>query len=120
MGTLAGQILELQLPQNDKRLLTVAETDGCFVDGVSAATGCTVGPRTLRVYDYGKVAAVFIDGYTGDAVRITPRDGLRDEACQYLPEAQSRWHAQLQRYQTMPDAVMFAFQPVTLRFDVKE
>jgi formylmethanofuran dehydrogenase subunit E len=29
MGLLAGKILNLEVPQNDKRLLTIMETDGC-------------------------------------------------------------------------------------------
>lgn len=43
IGLLAGRLLEIPLPQPEKRLLATAETDGCFVDGVSAATGCYVG-----------------------------------------------------------------------------
>jgi formylmethanofuran dehydrogenase subunit E len=45
-------------------LLTILETDGCAADGVSAATGCWVGRRTLRVEDFGKVAATFVDTQT--------------------------------------------------------
>ena len=72
LGLLAGAELGLSLPQSDKRLLTIVETDGCFVDGVSVATGCTVGHRTLRVEDYGKVAATCIDTQTGRALRLAP------------------------------------------------
>jgi formylmethanofuran dehydrogenase subunit E len=52
-------------PPAKKQLLVISETDGCFVDGVIAATNCTVGHRTLRVEDYGKVAATFVDTKTG-------------------------------------------------------
>jgi formylmethanofuran dehydrogenase subunit E len=48
-------------PPDKKRLLVITETDGCFADGLSAATNCTVGHRTLRVEDYGKTAATFVD-----------------------------------------------------------
>ena len=54
MGCWAGELLDLELPQADKRLLTIVETDGCFTDGVAVATGCRVGRRTLRIEDYGK------------------------------------------------------------------
>jgi formylmethanofuran dehydrogenase subunit E len=30
---LAGELLQLELPRVDKRLLVIAETDGCAVDG---------------------------------------------------------------------------------------
>lgn len=69
-GLLAGLLLDLPLPQPDKRLIAIAETDGCFVDRISAATGCYVGRRTLRVEDYGKTAASFIDSLTEQAIRI--------------------------------------------------
>ncbi len=59
MGRLAAELLQLELPQSDKRLLTIVETDGCFSTGVSVATNCWVGRRTLRVEDYGKVACNF-------------------------------------------------------------
>lgn len=57
MGLYAGEILNLDLPQADKRLLTIIETDGCPSDGVAVATNCWVGRRTMHVEDYGKVAA---------------------------------------------------------------
>ena len=57
-------LLNLPLPQKDKRLLTFVETDGCFADGVSVATGCWLGRRTMRLVDYGKVAATFVDTHT--------------------------------------------------------
>jgi len=34
MALLAGELLELELPRTDKRLLVIAETDGCTVDGI--------------------------------------------------------------------------------------
>ena len=37
MGRYASQLLNLTLPQSDKRVFTFVETDGCFVDGVSVS-----------------------------------------------------------------------------------
>ena len=97
MGMFAGEILPLELPQNGKRLLTFVETDGCFSDGVSVATGCSIGHRTMRVVDYGKVAATFVDSVTGRAWRICPSPIARTRAAAVVPEAASRdrreaWH----------------------------
>ena len=103
MGMLAAQMLHLDLPQTDKRLLTIVETDGCFTDGLAVATGCWVGRRTLRIEDYGKIAATFVDTLTEQAVRITPRSAARDLAARYAPEAANGWEAYLLGYQRMPD-----------------
>ncbi len=115
MGLLAGEILGLEVPQDEKRLLTIVETDGCFSDGVAVATNCWVGRRTMRVEDYGKVAAVFVDTRTGVAVRIVPRCEARLVAAQYAQEARGKWEAQLQGYQNMPTAELFSVQNVQLK-----
>jgi formylmethanofuran dehydrogenase subunit E len=114
MGLWAAQLLGLELPQTDKRLLTLVETDGCFSDGIAVATNCWVGRRTLRVEDYGKVAATFVDSQTGAAWRVTPKLSARDLAHHYAPEAASRWQAMLLGYQRMPVGELLAAQRVTL------
>ncbi|NLE52215.1 MAG: formylmethanofuran dehydrogenase, partial [Chloroflexi bacterium] len=98
MGVLAGRWLGLDVPRRDKRLLTFVETDGCAADGISAATGCWVGRRTLRVIDFGKVAATFVDTQTGCAVRIVPAPDSRTRAWAYAPDAQNTWQANLIGY----------------------
>src|SRR3990172_3102735 len=114
MGMLAGEIFGLDLPQSDKGLLTFAETDGCAVDGMSMATGCWVGRRTLRIVDYGKVAATFVDTRTERAVRIAPRETCRVAARLLAPHARNRWQAQLLGYQTMPVLDLLKVQEVRL------
>ena len=120
IGLLAGRLLEMALPQPDKRLLAISETDGCFVDGLSAATGCFVGRRTLRVEDYGKTAATFVDTFTEQAIRIAPRNGVRELAWKYAPSAHNKWEAQLIGYQLIPDDVLVQWQPVELTIPVKQ
>lgn len=116
MGLYAGRLLGLTLPQgpDEKRLYTFVETDGCFADGVSVAANCWLGRRTMRLMDYGKVAAVFVDTQTDRAVRIYPHPQARTLARNHSPEAQSRWHAMLEAYQNMPDEQLFCWQPVAL------
>jgi formylmethanofuran dehydrogenase subunit E len=119
-GLLAGLLLDLPLPQPDKRLLAIAEMDGCFVDGISAATGCYVGRRTLRIEDYGKTAAAFVDSLTERAVRIHPKVSARELAWDYAPSAQNSWEAQLIGYQHIPDELLFHWQWVELTVPVKQ
>ncbi|MBV6395839.1 MAG: hypothetical protein HFACDABA_01421 [Anaerolineales bacterium] len=118
MGILAASLLTLDLPQSDKRLLAFVETDGCFADGVSAATGCYVGRRTLRVEDFGKTAVTFYDTRTERAVRIAPRPDVRALAREYAPDARNRWEAQLLGYQLMPDEDLLDFKWVTMKINV--
>lgn len=114
MGRLAADLLNLDLPQRNKRLLTIVETDGCFTSGLSVATNCWVGRRTLRVEDYGKVAATFVDTETELAIRIAPSPTARTRAAAFAPEAHNRWEAMLLGYQRMAPADLFVWQPVIL------
>ncbi len=120
MGMLAGKRLHLELPQTNKRLFTFIETDGCFADGVTVSTNCTLGHRTLRLFDYGKAATAFVDTETEQAVRIVPSHKLRALALQMLPDAKSHWHAQLAAYQQILDEIMFDVQWVTLDLSMAE
>lgn len=114
MGLLGMKALGFEAPPAKKRLLVIAETDGCFVDGIIAATGCTVGHRTLRVEDYGKVAATFVDVQEERAVRIAPAPDIRQKAYAYAPDEPRHYFAQLRAYQIMPDEEMFTITEVAL------
>ncbi len=119
MGLHAGELLHLELPRQDKRLYTFIETDGCFVDGVTVATGCSIGHRTLHLMDYGKVAATFVDTKTGKAVRIWPDPQCRARAARYAPSAANRWRAQLEAYQIMPTMELLSACEVDLLIDLE-
>lgn len=120
MGMYAAELLGLDLPQSDKRVLTFVETDGCFADGIAAATGCTLGHRTLRHIDHGKSAAVFVDTKTELAIRIHPAPEARQLAASTLPDAKSRWHAQLEAYQTLSNTDLFVAQEVRLHLSLHD
>jgi formylmethanofuran dehydrogenase subunit E len=114
MGLYAGKLLRLDLPRDDKQLHVFVETDGCFVDGISVATGCSIGHRTLRLMDYGKVAATFVDTKTKQAIRIWPHSQSRPRALTYAPKAPNRWRAQLDAYQVMPESELLSSCDVEL------
>jgi formylmethanofuran dehydrogenase subunit E len=118
MGVYAATLLDLNLPQEDKRLFVFVETDGCFADGVSVATGCSLGHRTMRLVDYGKAAATFVDRDSERAMRISPHPQARTGAMQYAPDAPDHWHAQLIAYQVMPDRELLRAQSVQLTIDM--
>lgn len=120
MGLFAGQVLNLNVPDEEKRLVTLVETDGCAADAISLASGCTVGNRRLRVLDFGKVAATFVDMKNDTAVRIVPRGEIRVISQSLFPEAKSRWHAQLKAYQLMLDTELLEMKPVMLSIPLEK
>ncbi len=118
IGLFGGKLLDLTVPQQDKQLLTVSETYGCATDGIAVATGCWVGRRTLRILDFGKVAATFIDTESGRAVRVTTSLNSRHLAKQYATDAPNRWQAYLLGYQRMPDDELLTARNVKLSFSL--
>lgn len=119
MGMYGATLLRLPYPQQNKRLFIFVETDGCFADGVAIATGCTLGHRTLRLIDFGKIAATFVDTLTEEAIRIYPSLDSRQQAGVLMPNARSRWHAQLAAYQMISDERLFETQHVHLALSMK-
>lgn len=122
VGLLAGSLHALTVPQPhaSKRLLTIVETDGCFATGVSIATGCFVGRRTLRVEDYGKLAATCIDTHSGTAWRILPRPDARAQAAHYAPHIAPHWQQHLYAYQHMPNELLLLAQRVSLTTPIEQ
>lgn len=120
IGLAGADALGLEPHRTDKRLLIIIETDGCFVDGIEAATGCSVGHRTLRVEDYGKIAATFIDVKTEQTLRLTPKLDVRQRALVHIPTESRHYFAQLQAYQTMPADELLDIQPVRLRVPIQQ
>lgn len=114
IGLYGLHTLGFQAPPLNKRLLIILETDGCFADGIIAATDCTIGHRTLRIEDYGKIAATFADTQTGTSLRIATRPNLRELAAQHLPQEPRHYFNQLQAYRELPDEQMFKLTAVHL------
>ena len=112
--------LELESPVNKSTALIILESDGCFADGIEVATGATIGHRTLRVNDLGKMAATFADVKTGRALRISPGLDVRERAWSYAPGETRHYFAQLLGYQVMPEAELLRFQEVRLQPTLEE
>lgn len=116
LGMYAVQLFPELLPQTDKRMVAMVEMDGCFADGVTLATGCSMGHRTMRLADEGKIAATLIDTRAGRAVRIFTLPDLRGRAI--AAGVPSRWHAYLTAYRQLSAEEMFGHEEVRVKFDV--
>jgi len=53
-----------------EEIMVVVECNNCFVDGIQAISGCTLGNNALIYKDFGKTAATFINRKDGKAVRV--------------------------------------------------
>lgn len=118
MGLAAAEALGVDPRSPGRALYIFAETDGCFTDGVEAATGCSLGHRSMRLMDYGRVAIVAGHVELGKAVRVSPAPRVREAAAEYAPGEQRRYYQQLQGYQAMPDTALLRVRPVRLRVDL--
>lgn len=120
VGLAGAAALGLSIPRQDKRMVVFIETDGCFADGIEVSTGCTMGHRTLRLEDLGKIAATFVDVKTGRAVRVSPQLDVRERAYAYAPHEKRHYFAQLEAYQIMPDDELLTLETVTLTTPIEQ
>ncbi len=114
MGLAGLAALGLEAPISKQTALVIIETDGCFADGIEVATGATIGHRTLRVNDLGKIAATFADVKSERTIRLSPSADARQRARVYAPTEGRHYFAQLQGYQVIPDEELFKFQEIVL------
>ncbi len=63
-----------------KNIIVFVEMDRCATDAVQSVTGCSLGHRTMKFMDYGKMAATFLNLKTGRAVRVIAREDSREKA----------------------------------------
>ncbi len=122
----AGQVLGVRLamagcrevdidePKGCKKLIVYVEIDRCATDAIQAVTGCSLGKRTLKFLDYGKMAATFVNTETGKAARVLARDDARSLAPHYAPETASPREAQKKAYAVMPEELLFSIQPAKM------
>lgn len=97
-----------------KKLIVFIEMDRCATDAVQSVTGCSLGRRTLKFLDYGKMAATFMNLATGRAVRVVAKEEAREKAKEYFPGITDKYAAQLEAYKVMPDRELFDIMDVEL------
>lgn len=100
--------------KNRKNLLVFVEMDRCATDAVQSVTGCSLGKRTMKFVDYGKMAATFLNISTGRAVRVIAREESRDMAKSLYPEMTDKYAAQCEAYKIIPDESLFDLMDVSV------
>jgi formylmethanofuran dehydrogenase subunit E len=100
----------------DRKIIIVfVEMDRCATDAVQSVTGCSLGHRTMKFMDYGKMAATFLNLDTGKAVRVVAKEESRRMAKEYFPEIENKYEAQLEAYKIMPDNDLFDVMEVHVK-----
>lgn len=115
------RLLEIDDPRgaDRKRLVTFVEIDRCATDAIGVVTGCRVGKRTLKLRDWGKMAATFVDLQAGRAVRVVALEDSRERASARYPELEKKAQ-QMAAYRELGDEEMFRAEWVQVALDAAE
>ena len=95
-----------------KQIIVFVEIDRCAADAIMTVTGCRVGKRTMKLKDYGIMAATFVNLESGRAVRVVAREEARELAPSYAPGVSDKYEQQRQAYAVMPEDDMFDLEEV--------
>ena len=100
-----------------KRLVTFVEIDRCATDAIGVVTACRVGKRALKLRDFGKMAATFVDlnaplapspdDYKG--LRLVALETSKARARELYPELDKNAQ-QMKAYRELHDADLFSEQ----------
>jgi formylmethanofuran dehydrogenase subunit E len=114
MAMLGCRAIGIEDPRGTDRksLIVFVEIDRCAADAVNTVTGCRLGKRTLKYYDYGKLAATFLNIKTDEAVRVVALDSSREAADCAFPGIQNKYERQLRAYKLLPDEELFKVERV--------
>ena len=95
-----------------KNVIIFVEMDRCATDAVQSVTGCSLGKRSMKFMDYGKMAATFLNLKTGKAMRIIAREDSRQKAKEHFPESDNKYAGQLEAYKIMTEEDLFEVMEV--------
>lgn len=116
MSILGLQTVEITDPKGKdrKNIMVFVEMDRCATDAVQSVTGCSLGHRTMKFLDYGKMAATYLNLKTGRAVRVLAKEESRQKAKDLFPEKNGKYEAQAEAYKIMADSDLFEVMEVAV------
>jgi formylmethanofuran dehydrogenase subunit E len=118
MALLGCKLLGIEDPKgvDRKSLIVWVEIDRCMADAVSAVTGVRLGKRSLKFFDYGKVATTFLNSRTGEAVRIVALDESRALADARYPWIEDKRERQFRAYKEALEEELFKVERVQVNY----
>ena len=104
-----------ELNPDRKRPVVFVEIDRCATDAIGVVTGARVGKRALKLRDWGKMAATFVDldaRLEGDipeykGLRVVALESSKDRARLLHPELPKN-EPQMQAFRELPENELFA------------
>ena len=103
-----------------KKLIVWVEIDRCMADAVGAVTGVRLGRRSLKYFDYGKVAATFLNTETNDAVRVVALEESRAMADERYPQIESRKERQFRAYREAGEEELLRVERVEVEYGERD
>lgn len=98
-----------------KDLIVYVETDRCATDAILSVTGCHPGKRSMKILDYGKMAATFINLKTGKAVRVVVRSKGKPGETRTRETMDAEPPIDLEEYVIMSADQLFILQEVSVQ-----
>src|SRR5882762_5701137 len=118
MAMLGCDLVGLNDPRgaDRKKLIAWVEIDRCMADAISAVTGARLGKRSLKYFDYGKVAATFLNTETQEAVRIVALEGSRALADSRYSQIEKKSERQFRAYREPTDDELLSVDRVKVDY----
>ena len=104
-----------ELNPDRKRPVVFVEIDRCATDAIGVVTGARVGKRALKLRDWCKMAATFVDlaaplgENTYKGLRVVALESSKERARALHPELPKN-EQQMRAYRELPDGELFAEQ----------
>lgn len=119
MALLGCGLINISDPRGSdrKKLIVWVEIDRCMTDAIGAATGVRLGRRSLKFFDYGKVAATFLNTETNVAFRVAALESSRELADRRFDSITDKKIRQMTAYRTAADDELFTFKQVVVNYD---
>jgi formylmethanofuran dehydrogenase subunit E len=108
-----------------KRLVVFVEIDRCATDAIGVVTSARVGKRALKLRDWGKMAATFVDlnakleGDDYKGLRVVALETSKALAAELYPSLEKNAQ-QMQAYRELPDADLFSEEWVRVPLPASE
>jgi len=129
MGKLGLKLMGMEDPAKRDKLVVLVENDKCPADGIQVTTGCSAGSGRLKMLDFGKSAATFVDGQTGKGYRVSTKkdfveqafnlgvkDGIVKDGQKMVPFSQLDRQLMMNAFMKMTTEELLQFEKVQVRW----